>query len=488
MLLIPAWVVKSSLKSFELLIILFLIYLIPSLIHLYIAKRYKKILFTKLFSFYFALIFTYSLDQSLGIMPYIDRIPNFLNIKPYPLYLYATAFFILAFSILIIFFYLRIFKYNGIKILFSFSFIVLMVNVFDNRSASFFEKKINNNSAYEENLQRKKTLVLILDEFSGINSYESNHVSGLKVKKKIENFLTQSNFSYYTNAYSLSSITANSISLMLNFKYDDSKIEFYSKHYTGTSRSSFIETNTDFFLTDNNLIKNEFFNSYHADDIAVFQSMNVNYCSHYKVKTCFQYNPFKTDYNYLPGVKNKNISRIISLWKLQGSIVSNFIWRISRIKMIDNTLAPYGEKMTASHLFNGIFKQIKSGKETLIFVHTLFSHNPYGFDENCNYDSSRSMNTHQRKHLLEWKTSQSNLERSCVIDFVDNFITKLKKNNLWNDLEIVLLSDHGSRTSKKNFATSYSSSLFAIKQRNKRSQVFHDKKSIQYLFFKYLKK
>ena len=32
----------------------------------------------------------------------------------------------------------------------------------------------------------KKKLVLILDEFSGINSYESNHISGIKVKKKIE--------------------------------------------------------------------------------------------------------------------------------------------------------------------------------------------------------------------------------------------------------------------------------------------------------------
>ena len=248
-----------------------------------------------------------------------------------------------------------------------------------------------------------------------------------------------------------------------------------------------MEINKDFFLTDNNLNKNEFFNSYNGNDIAVFQNMSINYCAHYKVKTCVQYNPFKTDYNYLPGVKNKNLSRIISLWKLQGSILSNFVWRILRVKMIDNTLAPYGEKMTASHLFEDIFKQIKSGKESLVFVHTLFSHAPYGFDENCHYDGSRSMNAHQKKNLVEWETSQNNLERGCVIDIVDNFFNKLKKNDLWNDLEIVLLSDHGSRISKENFAGSYLSSLFAVKQSDRRSQAFHDKLSIQYLFFKYFK-
>ena len=53
--------------------------------------------------------------------------------------------------------------------------------------------------------------------------------------------------------------------------------------------------------------------------------------------------------------------------------------------------------------------------------------------------------------------------------------------------EIILLSDHGSRISKENFATSYLSSLFAVKQGDRRSEVFHDKLSIQYLFFKYFK-
>jgi hypothetical protein len=487
LLLIPAWVFKGGLKSHEIFIVLFLIYLIPSLIHLYIVKKYKKNLYTKLFYFYFALIFTYSLDQNYGIMSYVDRIPNFLNIKPYALYVYASAFFVLTSGILIIFFYLRIFKYNGIKILFSFAFIALLVNLFDNRNSSFFEKKRNINSFYEGNLQPKKKLVLILDEFSGINSYESNHISGIKVKKKIENFLTNSNFTYYTNAYSLSSSTSTSIPLMLNFKYENSKIQFYRKYYTDVTQRNFIEINKDFFLTDNNLNKNEFFDSYNGNNIAVFQNMSINYCAHYKVKTCVQYNPFKTDYNYLPGVKNKNLSRIISLWKLQSSILSNFVWRILRIEIIDNTLPPYGEKMTASHLFEDIFKQIKNGKEGLVFVHTLFSHKPYGFDENCYYDGSRSMDTNQKKSLVEWKTSQNNIERSCVIDVLNNFFDKLKKNNLWNDLEIILLSDHGSRISKENFATSYLSSLFAVKQGDRRSEVIHNKLSIQYLFFKHFK-
>ena len=488
LMLIPAWVFKGGLKSHEILLITFFIFLIPSIIHFYIVKKSKGSPYTKLFYFYFALIFTYSLDQNYGIMSYVDNlIPNFLEIKSYALYIYISAFLILIFTILIIFLFLCKFKYSGIKILFTFAIIALLINSFDNRNSNFFDKKINKEYVYEKNLQKKekKTLVLILDEFSGINSYESDHVSGLKVKKKIENFLIKSSFDYYPNAYSLSSSTATSVPLLLNFKYDDSKIEFYKKNYTHDTRGSLININKDFFLSENDLLKNKFFDNYSGNHIAVFQNMGLNYCKHNKVKYCSQYNPFRTDYNYLPGVKNKNLSRIVSLWKLQGSITSNFIWRILRIRTIDNTLDPYGEKMTATHLFDDVFKKIQNGNESLFFVHTLFSHNPYGFDENCHYDGSRSMRMDQKKDLVEWKTSQNNLERSCVIDIVEKFFNKLKKNNLWNNLEIVLLSDHGSRISKENLSASYLSSLFATKQGNKKSQAFDDKLSIQYLFFKH---
>ena len=81
-----------------------------------------------------------------------------------------------------------------------------------------------------------------------------------------------------------------------------------------------------YFLVDFDLKENLFFDSVNTNNITVFQSMHLNFCKHKKVKSCFQYNPFKRDYDYIEGVKNPTLSRIISLWKLQGSIISNFVW------------------------------------------------------------------------------------------------------------------------------------------------------------------
>ena len=211
--------------------------------------------------------------------------------------------------------------------------------------------------------------------------------------------------------------------------------------------------------------------------------MHLNFCKHKKVKTCFQYNPFKRDYSYITGVKNPTLSRIISLWKLQGSIVSNFVWRVFRIGMIDNTLDPYGEKMTANHFFIDLHNHISNKSSDVIFAHTVLSHSPYGFDKKCSYDGSRSM--HRYKMTTEDKVVQNNIERNCVVNLLNKFFEKLNDNKLWNKLNIVILSDHGSRISKEFMDQSYKSSVFAVKKDNENFLASEKKLSIQYLFSKY---
>lgn len=479
----PTWIFKSGLRTSEILIFSTFFLFIPLGIHNLIFRLTSKNIDEKIFNIYFALIFVYSLDQNYGIMSHVDIIPNFLNINPYPLYIYLTSFFVLLLLFLIIFIFIVNFRVKAIKVLFAFTFVAVLINLTDNRNYSYFAKNFYKESSFKqiENKNKKKTLIILLDEVSGIESYESNHKSGKAVKKKMQKFFNEWDFISYPNAYSLNQSSATSIPLLLNFLYEESKMDIYKKEYVNEYTGKLIRANKKYFLSDNELIENKFFDQFEGDKITVFQSMSINFCNNIKVVYCLQYNPFKHNYYYIDGVKNKKLSRIISLWKLQGSILSNYVWRILRIKLIDNTLDPYGEKMTIDSVLNDLVKYTIYSDTDLIFFHTLFSHKPYGFDENCNYDGSKSMNQH--KQNVEWKTLQNNIERTCIINKLEKLFQILKSKNSWENLNVVVLSDHGSRISKENFEMSYLSSIFAIK--SSEYEIVNDRISTQFLFSKY---
>ena len=150
-------------------------------------------------------------------------------------------------------------------------------------------------------------------------------------------------------------------------------MDIYKKEYVEENTGKLINVNKEYFLSDNELKENKFFDQFSGEKITVFQSMSINFCNNIKVVYCLQYNPFKTDYYYMNGVKNERLSRIISLWKLQGSIISNYIWRLLRISLIDNTLDPYGEKMTIDSVLDDVAKYTIKSETNLIFFHTLFT-------------------------------------------------------------------------------------------------------------------
>ena len=85
------------------------------------------------------------------------------------------------------------------------------------------------------------------------------------------------------------------------------------------------------------------------------------------------------------GFKDTYLTKIISIWKLNGSIVSAIVWRSLReFRIIDSTLEPEGHKTSFQNLFKSLENDIYSKKYDLIFVHTLVPHRPYGFDSKCN--------------------------------------------------------------------------------------------------------
>ena len=60
---------------------------------------------------------------------------------------------------------------------------------------------------------------------SGFNSVSSDTVEGKEFNEEIENMFIKYNFEYYTNSFSISDNSVNSISSLINFEKTIKKLE-----------------------------------------------------------------------------------------------------------------------------------------------------------------------------------------------------------------------------------------------------------------------
>ena len=114
-------------------------------------------------------------------------------------------------------------------------------------------------------------------------------------------------------------------------------------------------------------------------------------------------------------------------------------------RIIDTVFSPYGEKATFLDLLKKISTDIKSKKYDLIFVHSLASHTPYGFNKKCNYEGQYGLGNYRGIMSKETHVYRHNIDRLCILNFLDDFLVKLKKEKYFDNLEIMILSDHGAR-------------------------------------------
>ena len=196
------------------------------------------------------------------------------------------------------------------------------------------------------------------------------------------------------------------------------------------------------------------------------------------ISKCKTYNPFNKN-NFLDGFKNTHLSKLISIWKLNGSIISTLTWRILReVNIINSTLEPEGHKATFGDFFTNLESDIYSEKYDLIFAHTLVPHRPYGFNDQCDYDNELSLgNTF---YSIEKQRTQHNIERKCVFKFLEKFLNNLKSKNYLNQIKLTILSDHGARI--KRGEESYHSVIYAYRDQNTKFKNFTDKVLSQNIF------
>ena len=421
-----------------------------------LEKNYKFTLFIVSFLTVFAI------DQNLSLSRSLIK-PNFQSLNAlFPNIYYAE---ISLISTLLLFIYIIFYKLGirSIKIFFSFIFVIFIFKIagiiFNPIEIVNFNSKKNQDKS---KIYVKKTLFIIFDEMSGVNSTEKNFKFGDDFEKKIYEFATKNNFQLYLNSYSTSDNTANSVPLILNFNINNPTKNF---------RDSYIKKSNNTY-NEYDLIQNALFDKFSS--ISVLQNIHLNFCNNQNVTKCNQINPYKYYENYLNGFKNNILSRFLSLWKLDGSSSSKILWKFTRIIGItDSTLEPEAHKIFLPTIMDEIKKDVLDNKFDLVFAHILSPHIPYGFTRQCDYDGRKS--TFNTRMTTQEKYIQHNIERICMMRVISSLINELKNQIYYDDLQIFFMSDHGSRiTSKENF-----SSIMLTKKRNQKFKTIDATVSVQ---------
>ena len=453
--LFPYWLIGSNI---QLNIYIFLTY-----IFFFLLCMFVKNVNTKSNIFLSSCIITYGLDQQL--------LSNLIFIKPYFYFIlnYLTNVYLADLAIILIYFLLCFFliskiKINAVKIINIVLLSLILSNIF----------LLNNNDKYVQNFESQKNfnlnnkdkkLIIIFDEMSGLNSTENKFQFGAEFTENVINFSKKYKFQVFANAYSLGSNTATVIPSLLNFV--DSSNELAANRHIS------IEKSLNFF-NEYNINKNNLFDNY--QEVAVLQNIHLNYCLHKNVKSCFQFDVRKLPLQSESGFKNNYLTYFLSNWKYQGSSIAKIAWRLGReLNISDSILEPEAHKIFLQYFFFKIEKYLSQNHD-LVFAHLLVPHIPYGYDQNCNYNGQKSINNYKMSY--KQKMIQHNLERKCLIKKLELFLSDLEKKEYFKFLEIIIMSDHGSRISpKEDFST-----IYLKKEKNNNFFINEKKNSIQALF------
>ena len=433
----PIFSLKSNLNTIE-IISIFSIFLFLIFLNFYLTKFLIDNKKFYLSNFYYSFVITIGLDNHLGlfnglIQPYSNILLKYFVI----IYIPTVLFFLLIWLLIFLIKHKTIHSKSTIIFMATLT-SLLVFNIFDDtknyKNIPYVIKDVDEK-------YNKRTLVMIWDEMSGFNSISSNTKNGLKFNKEMEELFNRYNFEYYTNSFSISDNSVNSISTLINFE----------KEINEKIRDKYVKKSENYFI-EYEIKKKELFEKF--KNISVIQNLHINFCNNSNVYKCYQYNP------YMLNIINANtdyLSKIISLWNLNGSIIAKLVWRtFKQFELITSINEPEGEKLFIEKILETVRKDLLSKNYDLTFIHILVPHKPYGLNKLCNYDVKLSnLNTFMS---LEESINQHNIERRCVVKFINEFFTSLGD---LKDLNIFILSDHGSRINDEK--KSSLSNIFAHK-------------------------
>ena len=173
------------------------------------------------------------------------------------------------------------------------------------------------------------------------------------------------------------------------------------------------------------------------------------------------------------------MSRIVGGWKHHGSILANITWRLFlHYNLIDSFEQSGGEKGSFVSLLQNVEKDVLSNRYDLIFVHSLATHSPYGFDLNCDYDGEKYITY---RHLsYEKKIEGQNIDRFCTLKFMEKSLKNIIQKNNEKKIQFFILSDHGTRL--KEDKDSYLKTIFIHRNFAKNFKENNSETTIQKIF------
>jgi hypothetical protein len=445
----PAYIFRSNFLIDE-VFFLILIFIVPILLF---NKLFYSIIKTrsKILYFYISILIAFGIDNNIGLWNGIIQPIRFELFKFFQV-IYYPAFFFLLTLVFLIYFLLILDKKKIENFILVFLITIFIFNVFDqtksHKNIKNFDKSLVKNYEVTD-------VIFVFDEMSGLDSEASYSKSGKVFNENIINFYKKYDFEFYFKSKSITDNTGTSLTTLLNFTEDKNL------------RNKVLKKSKNYFQ-EYELKQNLFFEKF--NNISVYQNIHIDYCNSPKVSKCTTYSPFKKQ-KYLTGFNESFFSKHISLWKINGSITSALIWRLMReLDFIDSNLEPEGEKAAINNFFSKIEEDILSKKFNLIFAHLLVPHKPYGYDVNCNYDGRLSIGNIFLSN--NESINQHNIERICVVKFLDNFFANLDKKKFLNKINITIMSDHGSRITKEN--NSHLSTIYAYRDGDTKFKEFKE--------------
>ena len=134
-----------------------------------------------------------------------------------------------------------------------------------------------------------------------------------------------------------------------------------------------------------------------------------------------------------------------------------------------------GEKISFLTRLDSLENDLLSKKYDLILFYSLASHEPYGFNEECKFDNNKYID--YKFYDYDQRINAHNLDRTCVIKFLDKFMEKVKNKKNFNKLNFIIVSDHGTRLKPDPKDTL--NSILIYKKNNGSFEEISEKKNIQ---------
>ena len=433
---------RSNLNFNEIIFSIILFLIIPFLITFAILK--EKNYLKNHFLYIISLIVVYGIDNHLGLRNAIDDIIHSIFDKPdfmdhgLGIYKYFAGIMILFVFSLIFFILIKKSDFRFIKVILIFMSTICVFNFFDTaknyKQIIEFEKDVNIKKF------KKTTLILVFDAMAGINTYESRGIHGERFLRISDKFFKKFDFHVYDNARTISTQTATSFVNLTNLTTDIKYNKLHREYRDSLDKGGYYKKTQNYFQVwkqSKNLLFKKF------NQVSVYQGMAINFCEVNEVFKCHTYNPFKQR-NFIEGFKDTMLSRIVSINQMNGSIVAHYIWRVFlQIRLIDSLAIPESERPALHETIKKVENDIYSQKYDLIFFHAIIPHMPFGYTSECKYDGSLSFNISFMSE--EKKMRIFNNERVCIINFLDKFLSDLRNNHNLDNLEIIILGDHGSK-------------------------------------------